>query len=526
MSSNVPEYHFSILTQLLRIVTSNAVGRTDFSLRTDDEEPNTASLQDQLLSGISNGKFRDDAEAAKGLYNADPTDQRYMTLRSRCIDRLLNEVRHIDITYSQLSEYSTNFFKCLDILRAGHLLSFYGNSDIGSYALRRALSIAMKYNFTSLELMLRRELSIASVLSVDESSNRSHNEEIKRLIKTLYFEQVAISSYEDLYLLGNSYNYQAIDYTDAVETNRESMLAVLEAIPDELHSHTFLLNRHRSRIEFFMANADYQNARDEIKRALDYYRHNAHLASISRTGELQLLMLEADIKSRSTMIDQFVINPAECFTIGKVNWTISNTLTAYKYLQMCAYTRAFEVYCDIRSNQAVAIQQTDAYEHRMLLEAYLWILTSILPASEFGHPDPQSKIPFRESTFLNAMNVLESNKYGSNALIVIAHVFILLIQNKEKEAYRRILNLNVYATRYLKGESEQRLWYCIKALQKVPSFRTRPHMMREAMEPQIARIRRLADLPMKNGFNELVPWDVLLEAYIAWEIERSRSGVR
>lgn len=526
MSSNVPEYHFSILSQLLRIVTSNAVGRTDFSIRTDSDDPSTASLQDQLLSGLATGKYRDDAEASRGLYNADPTDQRYMTLRSRCIDRLLNEVRHIDIAYSQLSEYSTNFFKCLDILRAGYLLSFYGNSDIGSYALRRALSIAMKYNFTSLELILRRELSIAAVISAEESSHRSHNEEIKRLIKTLYFEQVAIASYEDLYLLGGSHNYQSIEYADSVTTNREEMLAVLDTIPDELHSHTFLLNRHRSRIEFFMSSADYQRAREEIKRTLAYYSQNAHLVSISRTGELRLLMLEADIKSRCSMMDRDVVNPAEYFTVGRVNWIISNTLSAYKFLQLCAYTRAFEVYCDIRTNQAVAIQQTEAYEHRMLLEAYLWILTSILPASEFGHQDPQSKISFRESTFLNAMNVLESNKYGSNALIVIAHVFILLIQNKEKEAYRRILNLNVYATRYLKGESEQRLWYCIKALQKVPSFRTRPHMMREAMEPQIARIRRLADLPMKNGFNELVPWDVLLEAYIAWEIERSRSGVR
>lgn len=526
MSSNVPEYHFGILSQLLRIVTSNAVGRTGFSLRTEEDDLNTASLQDQLLSGIASGKYRDDAEASRGLYNADPTDQRYMTLRSRCIDRLLNEIRHIDIAYSQLSEYSTNFFKCLDILRAGHLLSFYGNSDIGSYALRRALSIAVKYNFTSLELILRRELSIASVLSVDESSNRAHNEEIKRLIKTLYVEQVAISSYEDLYLLGDSHSYQEISYSDPVETNREGMLAALEAIPVELHSHTFVLNRYRSRIDFYMSNADYQKAREEIKLALDYYNHNSHLVSISRNGELKLLMLEADIKSRSSMLEREVVNPADCFTTGKVNWTISSTLTAYKFLQLCAFARAYDVYRDIRSNQAATIQQTEAYEHRMLLEAYLWILTSILPASEFGHPDPQSKIPFRESTFLNAMNVLESNKHGSNALIVIAHVFILLIQNKEKEAYRRILNLNVYATRYLKGESEQRLWYCIKALQKVPSFRTRPHMMREAMEPQIARIRRLADLPMKNGFNELVPWDVLLEAYIAWEIERSRSGVR
>jgi hypothetical protein len=125
---------------------------------------------------------------------------------------------------------------------------------------------------------------------------------------------------------------------------------------------------------------------------------------------------------------------------------------------------------------------------------------------------------------LNSISILASNKFGSNALIVIVHTFILLIENKHAEAFRRISYLNVYATRYLKGEAEKRLWYCVKAMQKIPTYRKRPHMMRAAMESSLMRIRRLSDIPMTSGINELVQWDALLEAYIDWEERQARRG--
>lgn len=526
MSSNVPEYHFSILSQLLRIVTSNAVGRTGFSLRTDDDDPNTSSLQDKLLSGIASGKYRDDAEASRGLYNADPTDQRYMTLRSRCIDRLLNEIRHIDITPNQLSEYTSNYFKCIDLFRVSKTLGIYGNQQVAEYALMRSLSIARRYGFTIHEFMIRGELAHKSLLSSELSTSREHHMANLDLIRTAYYELITEMAYDTLFLSGQSFEYKPLAYDSPKTVAHNTAMSLLDDIEDSCRSHTVWLYEKRMRIEYAISECEYERALEEIDSVLAFYQTNSHLRQNSRIGEFMLMKLEAQIYSRNAFGTGPAENPAQYFHRGKTNWCISNATTIYSCLYRGEYERGFLLYVELKEHFSDAIYSTAVYEHRMLLEAYLWILTSILPASEFGHPDPQSKIPFRESTFLNAMNVLESNKYGSNALIVIAHVFILLIQDKEKEAYRRILNLNVYATRYLKGESEQRLWYCIKALQKVPSFRTRPHMMREAMEPQIARIRRLADLPMKNGFNELVPWDVLLEAYIAWEIERSRSGVR
>jgi hypothetical protein len=520
MSTTSPDFHFTILSQLLQIVTSNAVGRTEFSLRIDPEDPAAGSMQEQLLAGVLDGTIRSDEEAALKLYSAGPSDQRYMTLRSRCIDRLLNEVRHIDLTYNQLSEYSTNVLRCIDLLRSGYLLSFYGSSDVATYAMKRALSISQKYDLTAFELITRRELASSAVLTLDVQINKSHNDVIKRLIRRFHLEQVAIQSHESLLLLDTDYQYEELRSDEPRPANLSEMLDFLDSVDSECSSYTFILNRFRYRFDYYMAALDFHSASNVVSDALSYFKEHSHLVSISRLGEFNVLQLELQIKTRSELDRSNIINPAHYFTTGNINWCVSNTLTAYKHLYHNHYPEAIGIYRELKSKQTNTHVGGGAYEHRMLLEAYLWILTKILPASEFGHPDPSSLFSFRESTFLNSMSLLTEHKKGTNALVVIAHAFILLIQNKEREAFRRISYLNVYATRYFKGETEQRLWHCVKAMQKIPTFRARPHMMRDAMAPAIDRIRRLSDLPMKHGFNELVQWDVLLEAYIAWEIER------
>lgn len=159
-------------------------------------------------------------------------------------------------------------------------------------------------------------------------------------------------------------------------------------------------------------------------------------------------------------------------------------------------------YLELIEHYSDHVYPADVYENRMLLEAYIWLMAALLPADRFDHADPMSTIAFRTSTFVNSISILGANKFGSNALVVIVHAFVLFIESKQ---------------------AEQRLWYCVKAMQKIQTYRTRPRMMRAAMEPFIARIRRLSDLPMTSGVNELVQWDVLLEAYIDWEERRAHQ---
>ena len=524
MTVTAIDYHFNILTQLLQIVTSNEVGRTGFSLRTDTDDPSTVSLQERFLAGVLDGSIRSDEEAALKLYDTTPADQRYLTLRTRCIDRLLNAIRHIDFSYAQLSEYSSNYFKCLDLVRVSSLLALYGNATLADYSLSRALTIARKYHFTELEFVVRKHLSNSALLSWDVNSNKAHHKASFDLIRTLIYEHFSIATYDSLYLISENYEYVPLSVGEPTQLNRPDALTILDDIDSDIRSHTVIVNHLRARIDYYKSICEYESAFNTINELLHYYNDNGHLQQNSKLGELQIQRIETQFRSRRLICSEEVTNPSTYFHVGKTNWCIATIYTAFKYLYVGDYYHAYRTYRELIEHYSDRVYPADVYENRMLLEAYIWLMTSLLPAERFDHADPVSTVPFRTSTFLNSISILASNKFGSNALIVIVHTFILLVENKHAEAFRRISYLNVYATRYLKGEAEQRLWYCVKAMQKIPTYRTRPHMMRAAMESSLMRIRRLSDIPMTSGINELVQWDALLEAYIDWEERQARRG--
>ncbi len=60
-------------------------------------------------------------------------------------------------------------------------------------------------------------------------------------------------------------------------------------------------------------------------------------------------------------------------------------------------------------------------------------------------------------------------------------------------------------------------------MQKILTLRNRPRELRRVMAPYVTRIRELSDLPMRGIMNEIIPWDVLLEAYVDFEERRLTS---
>jgi len=520
MKSSSKDSLFDVLTQLLQFVSADNARGTRFVARLNDKDSSLGSMQDRMMIGILHGTIRSDQEASLKFYNSEPTDQRYLTLRSRCIDVVLDELRPIDLTDNQLSDYSYSHIKCLDFYRAGKMLTLYGKHTVARYVLSRGLAIARKYNFTILECMILNEVKKIPLVLSDISTIRQNNSATHKLYMTLYYEYVAEAAYNTVFALGDSFVLRPISIGESMSLNHTTTLEFIDSVNDEYRSQSFRALYLRAAIDYLVVQCDFQSALRKIDDSIRCYLDNPAPDQNNSVGELWLRRLELQIRTRTITVTTDIYNPAEHFQSGVTEWCLGHTLTAFKLLYLGNFNGALSSALVLRKSLSIANVTTSAYEHRMLLEAYLWILTKLLPTSEFGHPDPSSLFSFRESTFLNSMSLLTESKKGTNALVVIAHAFILLIQNKEREAFRRISYLNVYATRYFKGETEQRLWHCVKAMQKIPTFRTRPHMMRDAMAPAIDRIRRLSDLPMKHGFNELVQWDVLLEAYIAWEIER------
>lgn len=518
------DYYFTILKQLLDIVTKETAGITGFPVRDDDETKADSSMQNRLYAGIRDGRFRSDSDASMELYAAPPSDQRYQTLRTRAIDHLLSEIRHIDLSIGDYSEYATNYYRCLDIFRAAALMAMKSNLPVAEYALSRALSIAKKYDFTELEYIIRSYLSANVLLKSDDMKSREHHIESFRLLRTMYYEHVAESSYEALYVVECDFSFTPFVFGEQTSLNRHQALQLLESIDPQYRSYKVVLNHYRALVDFHVSYDDFFKAEQVLVKWMQLYTDHPHFLHRSRIGEIKIMKLNfALLARRPDSLKQFE-NPSRYFTLGKTNWCLATILTILAHLYRNDYENSLNTYLELRDNYSDMVYATDVYEYRMLLEAYLWIATTIMEPELFGHTNPNAEIPFRLTTFLNAMRLFTADKQSTNALIVIAHAFILLIQDKDQDAaYRRVSHLNVYASRYLKGETEERLLCCVKAIQKILTHRYRPRELRNAIAPFIRRIQELESLPMKSGINEIIRWDALLTAYVDWEERRQRQ---
>jgi hypothetical protein len=337
----------------------------------------------------------------------------------------------------------------------------------------------------------------------------------------MYYEHFAVASYEALYIADSDFAIPQFEVGAERSFDRQQALLVLDSIDPQYRSYTVILNRFRARIALSLSNYDYAKAARDIEDWKQFYIDKPHLKSTSRIGEIQLATLNCLLLGRQCCSAVTIENPAKNFYPGRTNWCLSTILTTFAHLYRDEYVVAFQLYLELRDTYSEMIYASEVYEKRILLEAYLWIATSILEPGVFGHDSPTSEIPFRLTTFLNAMHVLARYKRTDNALIVIAHAFVLLIQDKDEDAaYRRVAHLNVYASRYLKGDAEERLWCCVKAMQKILAYRYRPRELRKAIDPFIRRIQELESLPMKSGMNEVIRWDRLLTAYVDWEVRR------
>ena len=206
---------------------------------------------------------------------------------------------------------------------------------------------------------------------------------------------------------------------------------------------------------------------------------------------------------------------------GGPNWFAAQSLLFASSFQNMELENANNIYCDVISHSNFKRMDQLTIERWNLHGAYIKLAELL----KLHSPEQSSVSNFRLTTFLNSMIMETRSKQDSNSLIVIFHAFYLLLNNRYDEAEKRIEYLNVYCTRYLKEISNSRLWLFVKATQAIPRNRGNAAGLRRAWTPVLSRIKEAFSIPMPAEINELIPYDVLMEAYLRTVEEKSHISV-
>lgn len=177
------------IRKIIKIITNRA-DKNGFGLDLDlaTEYP---SLEEQLYIGARDGLFLTDEDAAKGLYDADPTDHRFRMLKSRLKAKIMNLLPLVDFKESEDNlawqyehESENHLSRAKTLLRSAEY-------DMAEKQLNKAYAISKECEFTNISYEALRLLRLIYSERCKPTDYYTTVEAIEEVTKTLAIEEQA-----------------------------------------------------------------------------------------------------------------------------------------------------------------------------------------------------------------------------------------------------------------------------------------------------------------------------------------------
>ncbi|MGB3617499.1 MAG: hypothetical protein WBA12_05225, partial [Catalinimonas sp.] len=97
------------LRQIIDLVTHKRIKKVELF---DESSRNKSSNYYRLFEGIRSRRYQSDDDAAADLYDCAPTEKKYLILKTRLKQKLLNTLFFLDFRDPDVAEYKTVAYEC------------------------------------------------------------------------------------------------------------------------------------------------------------------------------------------------------------------------------------------------------------------------------------------------------------------------------------------------------------------------------------------------------------------------------
>ncbi len=516
-----------VLKEILRIVTSKSdVAKVlpELELSSGDD---VDSLTGRFLRGLLNDEFGTDEEAAKVLYNAGRSDQRYRTLKSRTYERLLHSILFLQVKQPEHSEYLSYYYKCTRNLICAQTLMRFASRTAGFEVAEKTLTIAEKYQFTDICLTLCKLLCETSAITGMRKKFDLYQSKMN-----LYFE-ILQAEYKsdallDLHVLECNVYSRTIQYLQSLaETTWDEVVELKK----KFNSHNLILNEFRMRITVYEGRDDIEGLLETCNEAIKYLEANPHLSQPARLGEFRLrkmmILLMTQRVAEAYSIADYV---ASSFRSGGNNWYLAQYFATIASLRVGEYALAESYINKATTHRMYILQDESRKETFTILSAYM-LIAEQLGLREKGidqleiNSNYKSKFRhFRLSTYLNSVPEESKKKKITNVVILISHVCFLLLNEDFDAAERRIDYLRVYISRYLREQAFNRVRLFLRLLQTFPKHSFDPARIRKANTQLFQQLQDTAEDTSPAMLCEYIQFETLYHGLLG-HLERYEASI-
>ncbi len=412
------------LQELVKFVTQNRLdAASTFPIYSRNEKN---SKYKTFITGILQGDYTTDDEAALKLYNATTEAVKYRVLKNRLRERLYNNVLFF---YSgkrtgATTAVNTGLYRQLVIAK---LLLSAGVRRAGYELMDKILTKATKYQAYDIVQQCALHFRRYSMMQGDVKSFEKYNILFQQTHNILWDEAKAEELYSRVMIHFNESFAQSQELVVQAKNGVVELLKIRERQP------TFLINYYTNGVQstYYYLIRNYQKAIvacDEYEQYLQssptFYTAQRHAVILSEKAGYYLHIhdFEKGISSAK--------NALKLYKEGSINWFLLLELYFLLLLNKGDLVKATDLYIEVVTHSRFEYIRPQQQELWKIFGGYLWFTATSQKNDICIEKLTSRKQLFRFSKLLNEIPHFAQDKKGMNVAVLILQI-LLLLQKKE-----------------------------------------------------------------------------------------------
>lgn len=469
------------------------------------------SKMEQLCEAIALGLVATDEEAASLLYGSKTTGSKYLNLRERLKERLVNAVFLLEFKSPGSSERHKAYFECNRKWAAVMVLLNRNAKLIGIEMLESLLKQAQHFEFTELTMNILSILRLHyGTIQGDASKYDQYRDAYRHHQQVWMVENEAEEMYT--HLVSHFVNSKATknEIADKAQACYDQIAPTMAA------NASFRLHLCGRLIQttIYSSRNDYTTTAEVCEDAISFFK-NKNFDSNLPLQAFYYQLVVCYIQLREFERGQNIIRDYQSlFDEGSFNWLKLQE----SYFLLSTHTRHYETAIEICERVAPFLRNpahpAQIQEMWKIYEAYVQYLMQVGKAAVPANMEGGAK--FKRGKFLNDIPTFSKDKRGMNIPILVIQILFSLSDKNYHQAIDRIEAIEKYCSRYLTQGDTFRSNCFIKLLLQIPAA----SFHREAvLRKSETLLKQLQSVPLEVAYQtheiEIIPyehlWDMVME---------------
>ena len=434
-----------LINEFAFILSKNTPGDFDTALPVNSKVRTLYEL-------ITNGKAKNDKEAAKIIYNSTKADKKYLMLKRNLVQKLSDLVYLQSYQETDDENYMTIHFQVeKELLIAEKLLlqNVYHNP---TKIISKVEQTAEKYFFIDIQVMAARKFRSVFSLKGYPKETEEYDEKVKELVKYQNYYNASRGMWEKIY----SKTKFTVAKTDSLINECREYIQKIEPWLKKYNSPFIKIFLYKIKIVYYHQQNEHEKIWYTMQDLIDLIAEypfidnkalqlelNYYMARYYRDS-MQIEQAERHISACLNLSDYRAFNK---FLIQELNFDIA--------IKNEKYTEAFAILNEVKSVSQYQFLNPFDQSAWTLREGFLFIALVTQNETELISKLPILGQEKALSNFLVATKKSTKGKYGYNIMLLMIRVLLFKIF-EQQEIDNEGNNLLIYYHRYLKEINSQR----------------------------------------------------------------------